>query len=247
MKTPRLRVFAGPNGSGKSTLFETFSKTYPSGLLLNADIIEKELSTRGFIDLSDYDLNLNHSDFEKFLVTDEAKSLIKKSEENNCPIHIVISQNIIVNRAKESNSYEGALICSFLKEKLQEKRQDFSYETVMSHVSKIEFIKNAKESGYKTYLYFICIDDPEINISRVQNRIHKGGHAVSEIKIEERYYKTLNNLISAIEVTDKSYLFDNSGEQLTLLAKVVNNKLEMITEPNKLPNWFIDYVLKYYM
>ena len=45
MSTPRLRVFAGPNGSGKSTLFDSFSKNYHTGLFINADYIEKELST----------------------------------------------------------------------------------------------------------------------------------------------------------------------------------------------------------
>ena len=30
--------------------------------------------------------------------------------------------------------------------------------------------KGVKQKGYKTYLYFICIDDPEVNVSRVENR-----------------------------------------------------------------------------
>jgi predicted ABC-type ATPase len=117
----------------------------------------------------------------------------------------------------------------------------------MSHESKIHEIKNAKDIGYKTYLYFICIDDPEINISRVQNRVEKGGHPVENKKIEERYYRTLQNLIHAIELCDKSYLFDNSGEKLTLIAKISESKLELIVDPEKLPNWFIEYVLCHYV
>ena len=53
---PRLRVFAGPNGSGKSTIKETLSpaliKTY-----VNADELEKEAKTTGFVDLSAFGLN----------------------------------------------------------------------------------------------------------------------------------------------------------------------------------------------
>lgn len=59
MSEARLRIFAGPNGSGKSTLFDSFSKKYNSGIFLNADVIEKELSTKGFIDLSEFNLNLS--------------------------------------------------------------------------------------------------------------------------------------------------------------------------------------------
>ena len=58
MFTSRLRVFAGPNGSGKSTLFESFSKKYNAGIFLNADLLEKELATNGFIDVSEFNLNL---------------------------------------------------------------------------------------------------------------------------------------------------------------------------------------------
>lgn len=79
MRQPRLRVFAGPNGSGKSTLFESFSQKYSTGHFLNADAIENELSTKGFIDLSYYNLELNQHDLDKFYATDRAKTLIDKS------------------------------------------------------------------------------------------------------------------------------------------------------------------------
>ena len=246
MKVPRLRIFAGPNGSGKSTLFEAFSKEYDTGLFVNADIIEKEFSTKGYIDLNDYNLELDENDLQIFLQTSNAKALITKSEENNHLIGFNISQNIIVDKAKDVHSYEGAIISTLLREKLQEKRIDYSFETVMSHISKIEDIKIAKHKGYKTYLYFICIDDPEVNISRVQNRVEKGGHDVDNKKIEERYYRTLHNLISAIEVSDKSYLFDNSQDKLTLIAKIIDSRLTLTVHPNQLPNWFIEYVLSYY-
>ncbi|MBK6339063.1 MAG: zeta toxin family protein [Bacteroidetes bacterium] len=247
MFTSRLRVFAGPNGSGKSTLFESFSKKYNAGIFLNADLLEKELATNGFIDVSEFNLNLTQLDLDEFLKTKRGTSLIKKSVDDNHKIDITLKENIIVDIAKETQSYEGALISSFLRHHLQEKKIDFCFETVMSHHSKIEEIKEAKQKGYKTYLYFICIDDPEVNVSRVENRVEKGGHNVSAEKISSRYYNTLNNLIEMIENVDKCYLFDNSGEEFKLIAKITNNQLLIEAEPIDLPNWFIEYVLKYYI
>jgi len=116
----------------------------------------------------------------------------------------------------------------------------------MSHPSKIEEIKEAKQKGYKTYLYFIWIDDPEVNISRVENRVEKGGHNVTPNKISSRYYNTLKNLISMIENIDKCYLFDNSNDGFKLIAKITQGKLVLETDPENLPNWFVEYVLKYY-
>ncbi|WP_329806540.1 zeta toxin family protein [Flavobacterium facile] len=247
MPESRLRIFAGPNGSGKSTLFDSFSKKYNAGVFLNADLIENELSTKGYIDLSEFNLNLTQDDLNKFLKTERAISLIEKSIEDNHKIDFSIKQNIIVDAEKETHSYEGALISSFLRHCLQENKIDFCFETVMSHPSKIEEIKEAKQKGYKTYLYFICIDDPEVNVSRVENRVEKGGHNVAAEKISSRYYNTLTNLIKMIENVDKCYLFDNSSEEYKLIAKITNNKLSLEIEPTELPNWFIEYVLKYYM
>jgi predicted ABC-type ATPase len=247
MSEARLRIFAGPNGSGKSTLFDSFSKKYDAGVFLNADLIENELTTKGFIDLSEFNLNLTQGDLDAFLKTERAVSLLKKSIEDNHKIDISLKENIIVDIEKDTHSYEGALISSFLRHYLQEKNIDFCFETVMSHPSKIEEIKEAKQKGYKTYLYFICIDDPEVNVSRVENRVEKGGHNVAPDKISSRYYNTLNNLIQMIENVDKCYLFDNSSEEFKLIAKIVQNQLLLEVEPTELPNWFIEYVLKYYV
>jgi len=246
MSVPRFRMFAGPNGSGKSTLFESFSKNYNTGFFINADFIEKELATKGYIDLNDFELTLNQSDLDLFLKTDVAKSLVKKSLDTGNAINFEIINNVIVDKAKDTHSYEGALISSFLKTKLQEKKLDFSFETVMSHPSKVQSIIEAKENGYKTYLYFICIDDPEINVSRVQNRIQKGGHPVDDEKIKARYYRALQNLMPAIEVSDKTYLFDNSSDELMLIGEIFEQKLTLKVESKCFPNWFIEFVLKHY-
>lgn len=247
MSQARLRIFAGPNGSGKSTLYDSFSKKYNAGVFLNADLIEKELANNGFIDLSEFNLNLTQNDLNEFLQTERAASLIKKSIDDNHKINFSLKENVIVDEQKETHSYEGALISAFLRHHLQESKIDFCFETVMSHPSKIEEIGEAKQKGYKTYLYFICIDDPEVNVSRVENRVIKGGHNVSPEKISSRYYNTLNNLMPMIENVNKSYLFDNSSEEYKLIAKISENKLSLEIDPSELPNWFIDYVLKYYI
>ncbi|MBK8344761.1 MAG: zeta toxin family protein [Bacteroidetes bacterium] len=247
MSNPRLRVFAGPNGSGKSTLFDAFSKKYNTGIFLNADLIENELRINGFIDLSEFGLNLKQSDFDEFITTERAESLINKAVDENHKINISLKENILVDEGIGTHSYEGALISLFLRHHLQEKNIDFCFETVMSHPSKIDEIKEAKLKGYKTYLYFICTDDPEVNISRVENRVEKGGHNVAQDKISTRYYNTLKNLFNMVEVVDKCYFFDNSGEEIKLIAKISENKLSLEVEPSELPNWFVENVLKYYI
>ena len=42
---------------------------------------------------------------------------------------------------------------------------------------KVEFMKEARERGYRVYLYFVATDDPEINLDRVRRRVRGGGRA----------------------------------------------------------------------
>ena len=53
----------------------------------------------------------------------------------------------------------------------------------MSHPSKLDFIKSAKEQGFRIYLYFVALNDPEMNKGRVETRVLQGGHDVPANKI----------------------------------------------------------------
>ncbi|OWP78675.1 hypothetical protein BWK62_04630 [Flavobacterium oreochromis] len=235
-------MFAGPNGSGKSSLFEKFSERYSTGTFINSDQIEKELNEKGYIDLSKYLIITNQEHLEQFLSTKNALSLLNKSKLENKPINFYIVDNIIIDRPKNTHSYESALITSFIREKLMESNQNFCFETVMSHQSKIEEVIEAKKRGYKIYFYFICLDDPEINISRVEDRVNKGGHPVDPNKIVSRYPKTLENLLPILKIADKSFLIDNS-EKMKIIAETSNGNLTVLEDENNLPNWFIEYII----
>jgi predicted ABC-type ATPase len=106
-------------------------------------------------------------------------------------------------------SYLSAAIVECFRELLLEKRQDLTFETVFSHPSKLDFMREAKTKGYKIYLYYVCLDDPDMNIARVQTRVKMGGHAVAASVIRDRYFRSLENLIPAFELADSAYLINN--------------------------------------
>lgn len=238
----RIRIFAGPNGSGKSTLFEEFKKNFDPGQFVNSDWIEKELSTYGFIDPANFNLQLTQEDLEAFCKTKDAQKLIQKSKGIGQEIDIYINNNVIVNKPKNTHSYEAALLTSFLRKKLIESGQSFSFETVMSHPSKLNELKEAIENGYKVYLYFVCLDDADLNLSRVQNRVEKGGHNVSADKIKSRYTRTLKNLLPALLLSYRAYLFDNSNT-MELIAESNKGVMTIHKEGDELPNWFVRHVI----
>lgn len=241
----RLRVFAGPNGSGKSTLFEEFKKNYNPGYFINADELEKLLSNTGLIDLNNIGIKATATDLAVFKKSKEARTLIEKATASGHSIDIEIKENFIVDKAKDTHSYEASLTAAFIRWLLYKANKSFSFETVMSHPSKVKEMVAANKKGYKVYLYFVCTDNPEINIKRVATRIVKGGHPVDIEKIKSRYPDTLKNLFPAITTSHRAYLFDNSGKQrLELIAEIFEGALQI--QSNNLPNWFIENVLEHY-
>jgi predicted ABC-type ATPase len=166
---------------------------------------------------------------------------LQKANLENYTIDISIGENFIVNKPKNTNSYEAAFTASFIRYLLLKEKKTFSYETVMSSPTKLHELEMANELGYRTHLYFICTDDIEKNIERVKTRVKKGGHDVDINKIQTRYFKTLENLADAIKLTHRAYLFDNSGEKYNLLVEIYQGKaFKFHTE--KLPYWFEEYV-----
>ncbi|WP_416305398.1 zeta toxin family protein [Neptunicella sp. SCSIO 80796] len=121
-----------------------------------------------------------------------------------------------------------------------------SYESVMSHPSHLDYIHRANEKGFKTYLYYVCISDPEINLDRVDERVISGGHPVPREKIISRYYRSLNQLVNMARLCRRSYFFDNTNT-LTPFAEVnINGNLDIKeTVYYRLePEWFRLNVLR---
>jgi len=141
------------------------------------------------------------------------------------------------------------ILAYFLRKKLLNERKKFSFETVFSHTSKLDIMREAKEAGYKVYLYFVSTESPEINKFRVEARRNKGGHDVDPDKIEQRYYRSLDLLFNAAQLCYQVYFIDNSrelkeGEEANWFAhfKIVEEKKKWDKlEPSQVPEWFKKY------
>lgn len=94
-----------------------------------------------------------------------------------------------------------------------EAKRSFTFETVMSHPSKVDILARAKAAGFFVQLYFVGTDDPQTNVERVALRVAQGGHDVPGDRIVSRWHRTMSLLHSAIETSDRSFLFDNSNTE----------------------------------
>lgn len=64
-------------------------------------------------------------------------------------VSLQVRNNFLLNESKMAiNSYSAALIVEFLRTRLLEEKENFTFETVMSHPSKIEFLKQARKKCF---------------------------------------------------------------------------------------------------
>lgn len=248
----RLRVFAGPNGSGKSTIINAVRDHKVSeipvdfGIYINADDLANELSKRT-VSFDKYQIKTTLEEFLSFTLS---SGLINKSfTQEDFLKTFSIDKNHITLLKPELNERLAQIMADFLRKKLLTDMKKFSFETVFSHPSKIDIMKEAKAAGYKVYLYFVSTESPEINKYRVKVRTQKGGHDVPEDKIEQRYFRSLELMFDAAQIAYQAYFFDNSkaGEDFKLFAHFKNVKGEKIWDPiveENVPNWFIEYYSK---
>lgn len=239
----RLRIIAGPNGSGKSTFIDKLRQNYDCGVYINTDELEKGLRDKHYINLTDYHVEAVPENFEQFLNNDNSQSLINKANEEDIVISLSFKENILIS-GEETNSYEAALAGEFIKNCLLASGELFTFETVMSHSSKLDFIRKAKELGYKIYVYFISTESVEINIRRVAQRVQKKGHNVEEGRIRSRFTNTQKLLSQIIPLTHRTFLFDNSKEDdpLRIVAEIYTGKTLKV-ETDDVPSWVYEYVL----
>lgn len=235
-------MFAGPNGSGKSTFIKAIQQECSIGFYINADDIEYLLKTKGNLCCSSFiPEEISQVNWDTFITANEGDmryEYIKSAK-------VTIKNNILYVLSTELNSYVAAFIAEFFRYQLLNLEKSFSFETVMSHSSKVNFLHEAKEKGFKTYLYFICTSDPEINKSRVKLRVSKGGHDVAEDKIEKRYYASLDLLKDAFLAVDRAYICDSSieGEEQSILFE--KNGEEVKFHKEIVPQWILDYLINH--
>jgi predicted ABC-type ATPase len=106
-------------------------------------------------------------------------------------------------------------------------RQDFTFETVLSTDRNLELLRRAKEAGYEIHAVFVLTSSSEINVQRVRERVHSGGHDVPEEKIRSRYTKSLKNLAKLVRIADRTRVIDNSGAEPSMICEVTGRTVRI--------------------
>lgn len=132
----------------------------------------------------------------------------------NLPGSVFVNADEIAKRRwpghEEERAYDAAKIAEETRSKLIEARVAFVAETVFSHPSKLDLIREAKTAGFTVALHAILVP-LSVSLARVPRRVAEGGHSVPPGKIAERYERLWPLVVQALALVDVGTVYDASG------------------------------------
>jgi predicted ABC-type ATPase len=137
----------------------------------------------------------------------------------------------------ENVSYEAANVAGQISTELLQQGASFCFETVFSHVSKIDFVAEARALGYEVILIYIHLESSRLNEARVYQRVAEGGHGVPADKIHSRIPRTMKHIATVLPLVNEARLLGNSyrDNPFQQVAWVKRARRHWTTDP--LPGW----------
>jgi predicted ABC-type ATPase len=128
--------------------------------------------------------------------------------------------------AAEQRGYEAAALAAEERTALLVQRRSFATETVFSHASKLDLLRNAKAASYRVTLHVVLIP-ADLAVARVRDRVSNGGHSVPEDKVRARFARLWLHVREAIDVVDEVYVYDNTkaSTPFRLIASYLDGQL----------------------
>jgi predicted ABC-type ATPase len=134
-------------------------------------------------------------------------------------------------------SYEAARIADTRRAEIIARGGDLVTETVFSHPSKLDLVRDAQARGYDVWVMHVGVDSADLSVARVAFRVEQGGHCVPEDKIRARYDRSAPLIREAVRMADTGLVYDNSvaGQPPKLVLTFRRGALETV-RPNP-PSW----------
>ncbi len=109
------------------------------------------------------------------------------------------------------------------------RRVSFAFETTLSGRGYIALLRQLKAKGYKIQVFFLSVKSVDLALSRVRERVSRGGHDVPEAVVRRRFKRSMQNFLGQYrQLADRWMLFDNSGESPVLIASKKDKRTRII-------------------
>ncbi len=138
-----------------------------------------------------------------------------------------LGEIIGVNAAPEQSILERAKDCI-------SQGDCFTHETTLSFEHTESIFQLAKKAGYYIKMFYIGLDSVEESLFRVNLRISRGGHAVSEEVVRWHYEHRFDSICDILPFCDEGKFYDN-WNGFKLVAEYKGNQINLIEDD--VPQW----------
>ena len=128
------------------------------------------------------------------------------------------------------HAYDASAAATAARDDALSRQRSFITETVFSHPSKIELVKQGISAGYLVTLHVILVPE-EVTVLRVEYRVAQGGHAVPEAKVRERYRRLWDLIAEARDLANRSTFYDNSRASTPFLPIANDENGRLVSDP----------------
>jgi len=159
-------------------------------------------------------------------------------EETGLPF---VNADFIAREVGAGDVYEAAMQAAMMRHEYVAQRDSFIFETVLSDPvgDKIDFLKDAADTGYAVVLCFIGLAGPEISEARVAMRVSQGGHDVPADKLRARFPRSLENLKRAVAKLPYVRIYDNSDLKKPFLLVAEYHASRLFKKVAQPPAWLV--------
>lgn len=124
----------------------------------------------------------------------------------------------------------GKLVLEQIKE-FSRNGVDFAFETTMSGVTYLKYLKMLKGKGYRVTIFFLWIPSSQLAVARVKDRVAQGGHHVPVKDIKRRFVRSIGNFFKNYRLlADQWILFNNAGVTPEIIARKQNSHIDVVNQ-----------------
>lgn len=110
----------------------------------------------------------------------------------------------------------------------------FTQETTLSGFKTEATAKEVKELGYRVRLFYVALDTAEESLSRIENRVRRGGHNIPSDDVIRRFGGRWDAVKKILPYCDQAEFYDNDNG-FVKVAEYRNGELR--TVGSKCPQW----------
>jgi len=106
---------------------------------------------------------------------------------------------------------------------------DFGFETTLSGKGHLQVVRGLKKRGYEVHIIYLWVPSAELALSRVRDRVLRGGHNIPEAVVRRRFERSIRNFLREYRpLADRWILFDNSGAEPRVMATGRKGELRIV-------------------